>query len=1102
MEEWMGNATHCTPTPQRSIHAAFGRWCVHFACAIFAAGLLAVPAFAQNKVYVIKGQVTENGSGNKPVRGVLVRLVPQGTGANAAANAAAKSFGAYADGNGSYTLTANTPAGNYLLTGRYLGYKEAKQVIALGDANEVTANLKMVEDVVRSEEVVVTGQAGATTRKQLGNAIGTVTNKDIQSVPATSIDQALAGKLSGALIQQNSGNPSGGMTIRLRGTNTFSGNADPLYIIDGVLMNNDSPALINFGGYQQNRLADLNPNDIERVEVLKGAAAAAIYGSRANNGVVQIFTKSGSAGAPRVTFSSTVQNSSLLRKLPMNLVPFATPINSLNYRLAAGQQAVNTLAFTPAQVAQFPYLADLQGKPVSRMDVQDLMFRQAWGTDQYLSIDGGSQSTRYSASLSYFGNEGILRGASFQRTTGRVRVEQTISDWASISATASYTYSNSQEVPNEPLGNELGSIGYGAMLGLIFTQNFVNPSRNATTGVYPGISNGVLDLATFGRGNPLEVQDRFNFNQKVNRFIGGTQLKLTPFAGFSFDYTLGVDTYTQNATAYIPPSSTAFEFPTGFARNAQAQVLQVNNDVNLAYQTVIGENIKSISQLGGTMQYERRQRFAGEARGLIPIVEIVPGGASQQSISENRSELVLYGAFAQQTFNFNDLLILTGAARVDVSSVFGLENRTQFFPKASVTFLPSELDGWKSSLGSAISQFKLRAAFGQSGGLTSIGPFDRFTAFESNPYTGLPGLAIGGRLGTPNVRPERQTEIEAGFDATFLDERIGLEFTYYNKQTRDVLMPRGIAPSNGFATQIANVGTLTNTGIEAILRVTPVASDDFTWNSTVIVNNNRNVLSDVPGGIIAGGQYATINGQSFPVMFERYYARNPDGSILLDQNGLPLLEQGVPGANGIGGEPLRVTRTLTAANGMTTSLAIPGGSTVLPNGVTQSAVVLRKVVGDPNPRLTGSWINEFRFLGALTLRVQLDGMYMFNLLNYTRRTSTFFGTHEDSGKELTGSLPAGHAAAVVNIFEHYVEAGDFTRLREISLTYDATSLFADTGLKSARFTLAARNVALFTNYRGYDPEVNSAAQGNQVRGADFSTVPPPRVFSLNMTLGF
>jgi TonB-linked SusC/RagA family outer membrane protein len=1028
-------------------------------------GVLPHEALSQAKTYVIKGQALEAGT-TKPVRGATIRLVPTA--------GAGRSFGAYSDGNGNYTISAATTPGSYVLTARYLGFKEFKQTITLGDNTELTVAIGMKEDLVRSEEIIVTGTAAGTTRKQLGNAIGTVSFKDVETSIAPTLDAALAGKISGALIQQNTGNPSGGMTIRLRGTSTFSGNADPLYIVDGILINNDSPELINFGGYQQNRLADINPNDIERIEVLKGAAAAAIYGSRANNGVVQIFTKSGSFGAPRINFSTRVQASSLLRKLPMNLVPLAPP-SALAYRLTPGQTAVNTLNFTPAQQAQFPYYAALQGRPVVREDVQDLMFQTGIGSETYLSVDGGAQGTRYSVSGSHFDNQGILRNTSFQRSTGRVRVEQVLNEWATISATGSFSYSNSNELPNEPLGTSLGSDGYGAMLALIFTQNFLNP--RAVDGVFPGIG----DLVGYGRGNPLEAIQNFKFNQRIARFIGGVQLKLTPVEGLNIDYTLGYDGYNQFATAYIPPNTSAFEYPTGLARTANYNALQLNNDLNISYRANLTDEIRSVTQLGGTLQYERRIQNSAQSRGLIPIVEIVPGGASNQVIGENRSELVLYGGFLQQTFSYNELLTVTLAGRFDASSVFGVKNRWQFFPKASVSGVVSEL--WKGSeLENSINTAKLRAAYGESGGLTSIGPFDRFTPYNSSPFTGLGGLAVGGRLGTPDVRPERQREIEIGFDLGFLNDRLGVEFTWYNKRTTDVLLPRPLAGSTGFSTQLANVGTLTNTGIEMLLRFTPVQSDDFTWNATVIANNNRNVMNDIVGGIIAGGQYAAINGQPFPVMYERYYARNPDGSIILDpMTRLPFLEAGIA-------RPVAADGTINDTP-QRNAAGLPTGT------------VLRKVIGDPNPQWTGSFINEFRLFKAFTVRIQFDGMYLFNVLNYTRRTSTFFGTHEDSGKELTGELPAGHAAAVVNIFEHYVERGDFTRLRELAVSYDwqPTDFM---GIKVARFTLSGRNLLLLTNYRGYDPEINSAAQGNRVRGADFATVPPPRVISLGVNLTF
>jgi TonB-linked SusC/RagA family outer membrane protein len=1027
---------------------------------------------AQTKVYSIKGQTTESGT-NKPVRGATLKLSPQsGNG---------KSFGAYADGNGNFAITANAPAGNYVLSARYLGFKEAKQVLALGDNTDITANLKLVEDVVRSEEIVVTGQAGLTSRKQLGNAIGSVTAKDIQNAGTTTLDQALSGKFSGALIQQNSGNPSGGVTIRLRGTNTVSGNADPLYIIDGIIINNDSPALVNFGGYQQNRLADLNLNDVERIEVLKGAAAAAIYGSRANNGVVQIFTKSGALGAPRVTYNARLQTDDLLRKLPMNLVPLvpAGTGAAAFSRMIAGQQTTDQLSLPASDPLS------IYNGPIRRVDLQDQIFRRAWGTEHYIGVDGGTQGTRYSFSANYFGNQGILLGTSYQRTNLRARVEQVLGDWITMSANAQYSYSNSQELPNEPLGNALGGDGYGIMSSLLFAQNFIPAGKDAN-GAYP------TDTRAFQRGSPLELIDRYDFNQKTNRFIGGLGVKLTPVEGLSIDFISGLDTYSQQATGYIPPGTLAFEYATGLSRAATANVFQMNNDLTATYTTSLTETLKSTTQIGGTLQYERRSINAAQSRALAPIARVVTAGASQLTVGDSRSEIAIYGAFLQQTFNLDNKLVATLAGRVDASSVFGVNNRWQFFPKASLSYLISEEDFWKNGIGSAVNSFKVRGAYGESGGLTSIGAYQRFTAYASSPYGGLPGLQIGGQLGTPDIKPERQREYEVGIDANFADDRVGLEVTYYDKLTRDVLFPRNLAPSTGFSNQIDNIGSLWNRGVEILLRITPVQTESFTWNTTLIANNNRNTIDGIIGGAIIGGQYSQINGFSFPVIYERFYARRPDGTLILTASGLPQTDRGTL-------NPPGQDQYATGANGVSQRDA-NGNLRTLPNG-SLADPELRKILGDPNPRWTGSWINEFRF-GAFTVRAQIDGMFGFQLLNYTRRTSTAFGSHADFGRELRGELPAGWAGAVIPIFQEFVENGDFVRLREVSITYDVSEMASSLGLKSARLTLSGRNLALITNYRGYDPEINSAGQVNNVRGADFATVPMPRSFSLGLNLGF
>lgn len=1025
--------------------------------------VLQVSGFAQNKSYTIKGMVTDAANAS-PLRGVSLRLTP-----------AAKILGAYSDATGAFSMNVSVAPGTYTITSSFIGYKPAKQTITLADSPEVTVNVSLKEDLVRSEEVVVTGQAGATSRKQLGNAIGTVAARDLQTANTTTLDQALSGKISGALIQQNSGNPSGGVTIRLRGTNTYSGNADPLYIVDGVLINNDSPQLINFGGYQQNRLADLNLNDVERIEVLKGAAAAAIYGSRANNGVVQIFTKSGSFGAPRVSFSTRFQTDELLRKIPMNLVPLvpegagSAPFS----RMVAGQKSTSSLNLPTSDALS------IYNGVINRKDLQDDIFRRGFGTETYLGVDGGSMGTRYSFSATYFGNQGILKGTSYQRTNLRARVEQVLSDWLTITTSMNYSYSNSQELPNEPLGTALGADGYGVMTSLLFAQNFI-PAGKDVNGLFP------TDTRAFQRGSPLELIEKFDFNQKVNRIIGGLNVKMTPIEGLTIDYITGVDTYSQLATAYIPPGTLAFEYGTGLARAATAQVFQMNNDLSASFSTALAENVQSITQIGGTLQYERRIIEAAQSRGLAPIARVVPAGAIQALPTDSRSEIVLYGAFLQQTFTINNKLVLTGAGRLDASSVFGADNRWQFYPKASVSYLLSDEEFWKNGLGSSINSFKVRAAYGESGGLTSIGAYDRLTTYASSPYGGLPGLATGGRLGTPAIKPERQSELEFGFDMNLLDDKVGVEFTYYSKLTKDVLLSRNLAPTTGFATQLDNVGSLKNNGIEVLVRVTPVQTDGLTWNTTLIVNNNKNEINDIIGGAIIGGQYAAINGFSFPVIYERFYAVDANGNKILTVAGLPQTEKGT--LNPAGNNQYSTTDGLNGKINDRNASGQPTGSE------------LRKILGDPNPRWTGSWINELT-IEKFTIRAQVDAMLNFQLMNYTRRTSTAFGAHEDFGKELQGTLPAGWAGAVIPIFQEFAEDGDFVRIREISVAYNVGAV-ESLGIKTARVTLSGRNLALFTGYRGYDPEINSAAQGNLSRGADFSTVPIPRSISVGINLGF
>lgn len=348
-----------------------------FRSAVLLAGLLvAWPVAAQSPPYVLTAQIRDGRTGETlPGASVLV----EETG-----------FGASSDLDGQVRVTAPVGPGRYTVRISFTGYRTERREVELGVPREVAlGEIRLAEDVLRSDEVVVTGTGVPTERRQLGNTIGSIDASAIQAAAPRSVDQALAGKLAGAVVQQNSGAAAGGVSVRLRGTGTVLGSADPLYIVDGVIVDNSSPALIDLGGGSQNRLVDLNPEDIERIEVVKGAAAAALYGSRANNGVVQIFTRRGQTGAPRITLQSSVSTSAVRKTLPVNEAAFSRP------------EGVTGRA------------------EVTRYDYQDDIFRTATGTQQYASVSGGTPGTTYFLSGGYLLNQGVVRGNDFERLTAR-----------------------------------------------------------------------------------------------------------------------------------------------------------------------------------------------------------------------------------------------------------------------------------------------------------------------------------------------------------------------------------------------------------------------------------------------------------------------------------------------------------------------------------------------------------------------------------------------------------------------------------------------------------------------------------------------------------
>ena len=483
--------------------------------------------------------------------------------------------------------------------------------------------------------------------------------------------------------------------------------------------------------------------------------------------------------------------------------------------------------------------------------------------------------------------------------------------------------------------------------------------------------------------------------------------------------------------------------------------------------------------MGGTLQYEKQKTITATAQQLGQFGSTINNGTI--TASEFRGERVIVGAFLQQTFGYGNRYFITGAARLDASNVYGEDNRWQFFPKISGAYIISNEKFWSDDFKKTISSFKLRAAYGESGNLTGIGLYDRFTNYFSALYGGQIGYVPATLLGNTGIKPERQRETEIGFDMNLLKDKISIEFSYFKKDIRDLILNRTLAPSTGFNSQLKNIGTMTNKGFEFLVRGIVVEKKNFNWVSSISYLNNENVVNGVEGnGVLpfAGGfgQVAAVNGYGLGAYYSGFFARNPDGSLLLTPTGLPQRERGVQLADG----KYTIGRD---ANGQ------PFGATLV------------KVIGDPNPKHVFSWINDLTYK-KINFRMQWDAMQDFDVFNFTKRVGDrdLYGGLKGYEDELTGKVPKGTSAALFGIFEHWIEDGSFIKLREVSVSYTLNPKFLNKN--SMRFTLSGRNLLSIDDYSGYDPEVNAAGQDNAVRGFDFVEVPLPRVIMFGINLNF
>jgi TonB-dependent starch-binding outer membrane protein SusC len=767
------------------------------------ASLAATDGAAQGGTRQITGTVVEEGS-NAPIASAQLQV--RGT-----------TTGGLSREDGTFTL--RVPAGDVVIVVRRLGYPPVERAVPAGESS---VRIVMRKDALKLDQVVITGQATGISRRNLPNSVASVSAEQVAKVSSPSVDQALQGKVAGAQISTSTGAPGGGNRVRIRGISSILGSAQPLYVIDGVITSDVSIGqgtnLVTRAGGTAissitqeapvNRISDINPNDIESIDILKGSAASAIYGSKASGGVIIITTKRGAAGRPQFSLRTGLGTAELAYR---------------NGQRKFQSLADATTAFGP-NAAQF-YDAN------RFIDYEELAYNseQPVNREATLSVSGGSQDTRYFVSGNFRKEEGIVKRTYSQKSGIRLNLDQRISDRMELQVGSEVlrTLGDRGLFGNDNAGN---SIAYT----LTKIPSFLD-LRRKDDGTYP--------INPFYNSNPLHTIDLIKNEEGVWRNITTARLTVDLFAtnkqelrfiGFG-----GTDILNQKNEVYSSPilQYEPLDGLPGTATVGNAVNVQANANLNLVHVWRPLPRWSATTQLG--TQYERRNFNESRSSGqnLLGGLEVVTAG-TVRDLTESRLLTEDFGVFGQTELLWNERLFLTVGGRADRSSNNGDVGKFFFFPKASASYrLPDFMPG-------TIDEVKFRLAYGETGNQPLYG--QKFTALASSNIGGLGAFRIGTGLGSSSIRPERQRELEGGIDATLFRNRGTLELTGFQRNISDLLITRTLPPTSGYSSEVSNGAEMKVWGAEVAASLIPIQRGSLTWNTRINWGMNRSEITNLP----------------------------------------------------------------------------------------------------------------------------------------------------------------------------------------------------------------------------------------------------------------
>ncbi|WP_057935739.1 SusC/RagA family TonB-linked outer membrane protein [Algoriphagus resistens] len=1021
---------------------------------LFLLGFLAsMPLYAQQTV---QGKVTSQQDGN-PLPGVSI--VIQGT-----------TTGAVTDLDGNYSISV--PSSETVLVFSFIGFETVNRVVG----NNSTINVAMPSETADLDEFIVTAFGISQEKKSLGYSAQSIDSDAITTSRQPNVVNALQGQVPGVQITNSGGAPGQSARIIIRGINSLDPNADnqPLFVVDGVPVDNST---VESGDGRTprgmtNRIADINPNDIETMSVLKGAAATALYGVRAANGAVIITTKKGKDGQVQVNFNSSIGFDQLVKK------------PKLQDEYGQGFSGVrDDNSFWPSWGAN---IAEENDPNYVYQDNWNKAFDTGVNFDNSLSVSGGNEKATFYTSIGRTDQKGIIPFSDWDRTTAKLSGTLKASEKFNMSASINFSNSGGNRVPHDR-----------------FLERMMYWSE--TTDVSDYINEDGTMKSAGGNTNPIYDARFATYEDDVNRIIGNINLNYSPTDWMMFSYRLGTDFYSDNRKEILPgpigiEGEQALDSQ-GFLEETRIASKDISSNFYITLKKQWNSDWNTQLRLGNDVFQRRFDRVTATGVNYVIPEFYDLSNTSQVFTDQHKTIRRLVGFYGDLMIDYKNFLFLNITGRNDISSTLPKENNSFFYPSFNVGYVFSE--NW--DLPSWVTFGKLRASWAQVGkdtdphilGATFVAP----SVFPLNAQVGYSKNSV---FGDPELKPERTTSLEFGAQFAFFNNKVNLDVTYYKSNAADQIIPVPISDATGFSSYITNAGEIENRGFEILLGGTPIERGDFRWNVSANLTTNNNEVKEIREGIeeiVVGSQFGYVGSTVTMILREGEPYGNIYGSSYVRPGADPnatVLDRDLPKLIDANGFPARTADQL--------------------------------ILGNAVPKFFGGLKNDFSYKG-FELSVLIDFRAGLEQYNQFANFLSAFGKHEDSerrnktmvfpgiiadGSQNTKEVWLGQGIgpdgvdygagywrnAYRGVSENFVNDASYIKLRNITLAYNlAPSVLERTPFRTARFSVAANNIILSTPWDGFDPESFSAGAGGNAIGFTGLGFPGVQSYYFTLNLG-